>query len=1051
MKTPNRRTAAAILTVMTFLLGGARLAICQEPGVNLVANSSFEQLRPGIRPRLPAAWVPEYSAVGDRPQLIKDPARAHRGDRFLRLAGQGKWMKMHAIGHAGSAPPLEGGKAYTFRAWARSADVADASLEFQPSGETFVLTPEWREYETTWQAPESLTKLNTGFFLKAYGPVDVDDVVICPAGSTVLPPTPLQIDRTGLNRLAASQAWERPRNGSISGERITIEVTNIGEEAAGNVLIPLSLRELFGTSPSYDFVSPEKLHVLDSVTGGDVPFALQEVDLQPGLGDDLLVFAATLPAFCRKDFYLYLSDREPVGTRVIAEAQLPGELGKLARAPESVSAEVARIERLGTLVARRDDNGKVNCRVTAPEGSRVTGRVQSPDKSHEEQVLFRQETDAPIWSADVALPGDAAGGIWSVEVDLSLPDGTSRAVAGAFVEGAGLWAAGNLHAVRSDDAPRPQRGKANLFAARGERESLQVVIAAEQHLRDVTLAAGTLRQVNGDGEIPADCWTLERVVELYVGIVHPAPTYRLAGDQFVNAGNYPDPLLPWREHDVKAGTQRVCLATLRVPDGVPAGDYRGEITARAADGTRLVLPVKLHVYDFDMPTRSRFPILVSARTAYVGVPGDREGQLGKDVRYYHLWDQEAADELAFFVAGKWLEPAIADVLQAGAIPWTYDEKARQATIDSQRFDENVGKLINEYGVHRVYTTGWDSGWRSHGSVHTFPPLEQWPDGWGTAYKTSPDRVRKSLGTQEGLDMLEDWSRAVGRHLEEKGWLDRVSFYIFDEPKSQEVAETILAAAKARRRGHPGIHMWGAGYGNSWRPYFDYLDLFTGTMQPDVRQKLKQEGIRYFGIYNQTINILPIPRMIGLVGGVEGWDGYYHHETTSNQDLWINPEPPIWANRYTPKFVAASRPNSWMLLAGSIYHWPVDELREPLPEGKQRAWASSLRIEAFRESAEDATYLMMLREYAQRASAKSSTKQRLEAITSRLSDYIARGQVTIAHNWYYNYRLDEDELGSIRRQLCKAVESARIAEESAKETSKATPPGLLRPDDRKHNR
>ena len=273
-------------------------------------------------------------------------------------------------------------------------------------------------------------------------------------------------------------------------------------------------------------------------------------------------------------------------------------------------------------------------------------------------------------------------------------------------------------------------------------------------------------------------------------------------------------------------------------------------------------------------------------------------------------------------------------------------------------------------------------------------------------------------------MLEDWSRAVSRHLEEKGWLDRVSFYIFDEPKRQEVADTILAAARARRRGHPEMLMWGAGYGSVWHPYFEYLDLFTGTISPGVRQKMKQGGVRYFGIYNQTINILPIPRMIGLVGAVRGWDGYYHHETTSNQDLWINPEPPAWANRYTPKFAASARPDSWMLLAGLIYHWPVDELAEPLPEGKQRAWASSLRIEAFRESAEDATVLMLLRDCAQQTPIGSLTNQRLEAITSRLSDYVERGRVPIAHNWYYNYRLDEDVLRSIRRQLCEAVEDVK---------------------------
>ncbi|MFH0965823.1 MAG: glycoside hydrolase domain-containing protein [Planctomycetota bacterium] len=1023
---------------------------------NLLANTSFEDVVPGRWPRFAAAWLPEYSAVGDRTLLIKDAHEAHSGDRFLRLSGNGPWMKIHSAGPEGSGVPLDAGKSYTLRAWARAASPSPSSLQFYPSEKKFDLGPGWQECLTTWQVPDNLAKQFKGFYLKAFGPVDVDDVTLCESSGDVAPASAgsanLRADWTALKTIPPKTRWLSLTGRPPYQERISLELLNLFEEPAAETPVGVPVEEVFGALAGYDFVSLDRIVVVEGRSGRSVPFAFQEIDLQPGVTRrDHLVFLASVPPRSRSAYYVYLRDRHPIPEPAQIPSTLPDPLASYDKDSRRLRVETVKIERIGTLRIQMQ-GASVLVEVTSPDKLPVTGRALSPDAATEIDIPFQQgpssllldgppspfvirhssfdissssrvpSPDAPLWSATIPLGPGPAKGIWSVLVDIA---GARLQSQGAFVVDAGIWASGNLYAVRSDDPPQPGRSCASLLAARGERESFQVVIAAARDLPQVALRAGALRHTASAASIPADCWTLERVEEVFVGAANISPELRLVDGDYVNVGNFPDPLLPWRRHDVVAGRQRVCLATLRVPEAIPAGDYCGEIAAEAADGTSLLLPVTLHVCDFDMPKRPGFLTMISGLGAFVRMPADREGKLGKDVRFYHLWDRDAQDAIAAFVAERWMTPSLTGApFGANAIPWTYDEQTRTATLDFSRFDANAEILIDKLGVDFL-SIPWSSGWRVVGRIHTYPRVEDWPTGWGTIFKDSPGRISKKFDTEDGLRMLEDYARALGKHLEERGWLDRVGIYIVDEPKSPEVYEAVLKTAEAIRRGHPKLKMWAAAYGTQWHPYFDYLSVFTGQISPEVRDKCRDKGIRYLGIYNQTIDTLPMARAVPLMGASRGWDGYYHHETTTNQDLWVNPEPPVWTSPYAPQY-AAGGPDSWLLIGGLIYHWPQDELDEPLPDGKDRAWASSLRVEALREATEDVEYLLLLRALADKSPPGSQTRARLNQLEGKLSRWLSEGALTLSHNRYYNYRLSEEGLNEIRRDLCDAVVQARAA-------------------------
>lgn len=131
-------------------------------------------------------------------------------------------------------------------------------------------------------------------------------------------------------------------------------------------------------------------------------------------------------------------------------------------------------------------------------------------------------------------------------------------------------------------------------AARGEVESAQVLILAlDLPLRNVEVTLGPLVGPGGR-KIDAVTWSL-------VGYVKTTkPTYEV---RFV--GLWPDPLLSPRRFDVAPGDFETIWLTIRVPQGVPAGDYAGEVTITPENAPARKQVVKLHVWDFDLPEKSR--------------------------------------------------------------------------------------------------------------------------------------------------------------------------------------------------------------------------------------------------------------------------------------------------------------------------------------------------------------------------------------------------------------------------------------------------------------
>lgn len=199
-------------------------------------------------------------------------------------------------------------------------------------------------------------------------------------------------------------------------------------------------------------------------------------------------------------------------------------------------------------------------------------------------------------------------------------EGTGR------TEGYSLWVEHSAAKVLRDaQSPEKPPKSAELFAARGEWESFQIVLRAEEAISNVSAEASALQKTDGKVLIPAGnvCFNL---VE-YVPIMDPPVPY-------------PDPLPPLRKFDLQPGETQPIWVTVKVDSTCPPGDYEGTIKITADGVSSRKVPVRLHVWNFRLPVTPRcvtaFGITMESVARTHGVTGDAAKTLELHKKYYEL-------------------------------------------------------------------------------------------------------------------------------------------------------------------------------------------------------------------------------------------------------------------------------------------------------------------------------------------------------------------------------------------------------------------------------
>ena len=377
--------------------------------------------------------------------------------------------------------------------------------------------------------------------------------------------------------------------------------------------------------------------------------------------------------------------------------------------------------------------------VVIPAGKTVAAdlsvKIDAPGTIDLRLAAVDAGTGAPVsessFPAEVkSAPQAAVGGIISTQ-----PWGT-------------LWSCiSTFKVMRDTKLPSNKIRAVRVSAARNEYEAFQLVLRPSKALANIRVTPHALIGPK-KAKIGADNVSV-RSVE-YLNVTQPT-------SPDVQPGMYPDPLPEFGPVIAAAGRNTPIWVTVYVPPKTVRGDYSGTIDITAS-GLKVSVPVKLHVWNFELPRVS------ALRTAYgCGMDGPCSYQSATTLdQKRRLLDHYNLDFFRHRIAP--YEPyafyGIKPKLENGRIQLDYSD-----------FDVAVQKyfpLFNGYNL-----PGFAMG-----------------DTAGMA----PDLIRGG----DNYDQLKiEYMRMVTEHLAAKGQIDKGYNYIMDEPVPEQYPKVKAAAELCR--------------------------------------------------------------------------------------------------------------------------------------------------------------------------------------------------------------------------------------------------------------
>ena len=170
------------------------------------------------------------------------------------------------------------------------------------------------------------------------------------------------------------------------------------------------------------------------------------------------------------------------------------------------------------------------------------------------------------------------------------------------------WCEGPYKVSRTRPVPTAKKAAIEVAAPRHDYEPFQLVLRPKAELKNLRVQVSPLKRAAGsEDRLKAELRTGEAVLAPehvrierveYVRVTRPTDA---AGVR----GWWPDPLPPFEQGATLAADRNQPLwFTVYVPPGQPAGEYQGAIEL-SADGWKASVPLKLRVYDFDLPRSTR--------------------------------------------------------------------------------------------------------------------------------------------------------------------------------------------------------------------------------------------------------------------------------------------------------------------------------------------------------------------------------------------------------------------------------------------------------------
>ena len=346
-----------------------------------------------------------------------------------------------------------------------------------------------------------------------------------------------------------------------------------------------------------------------------------------------------------------------------------------------------------------------------------------------------------------------------------------------------LWGVTPLHKITPTESPAPdwQRTGVRMECARNEWEAVQVVVRASESVQGLSVSLSELRGPQGH--------------------VLPLRHVRLCRCEWVDVNAPFDPDTPSSDPDlqpdplprvnpavdlfgIEPGHNLVFWIMVGVPADTPAGRYEGRLDMRAPEGAAAWIPVSLRVRDFTLPTRPILQSMVglSADNVYKAhgckTPAQREAVIRL---YFEEYIRARLSPFLYATGTMAFNP-----LPGGRIGWTFTKgpdgtPTGEVTMDFPGFDREAEVYLDERDAFSSFNIAPYMWTRKKEKGRTHIALR---------FADSANTVVTRLAADGSVDPVFDTLvvavfRAIGAHLDHRGWLDRAVYYVTDEPAEEE--------------------------------------------------------------------------------------------------------------------------------------------------------------------------------------------------------------------------------------------------------------------------
>lgn len=538
------------------------------------------------------------------------------------------------------------------------------------------------------------------------------------------------------------------------------------------------------------------------------------------------------------------------------------------------------------------------------------------------------------------------------------------------------WTTYALDKVRPYDTPPARRNSSvELEAARNEFESFQVVLRADS--QDVKGMDIDVSDLKGPGDAVLPKKNIAVYFERFLNLRQPS---NLEG----KAGEWPDPLIPRIDRyanekrnafpfKLSNGRNQPIWIEVYVPRTTPDGAYRGTVSVWINEKRDTIIPVKLQVWNFTLPStsslRNSFGFNgISALRQHVGRYTD-----DTDVyRFTHLYQKAALWHRVSIHGGSMLPPAVRFTDGKLQVDWTL-------------LDEELGPFFD-------------------GTV--FGDDEPLPG----ARATSAELRNSNQLANDDQRVL--YFRQFASHFREKGWIDRLFNYLWDEPEHENFNE-MLRRGRLVHSADPDIknlvtaplHANWAGIIDIWTPLVNCFapkagfDKYCDEMATRDRYSDEISKGRSLWWYQSCSS-----HGCNIVGGeyFRGWPSYMiDHSGVANRIMqWMAWKYDIKGELYFNMNEAYSKKqdawNDVYLFGGNGDGTLVYPGRPRTIGGTTDIPIESIRLKHIRDGLEDYEYLLML------------TKVTGSAVTMQFVDSLVTNP--------YMYQRDPVKLYEVRHKI-----------------------------------